>query len=352
MRAIVPARLAAIALAGAATTFAPAPALAAASPTPAPSRTAHTDVCLIDDPRATELSGLVATPNGYLVINDSRSNPDEMQVFRLDLQCRVVSTLSYPTPARDPEDLAVAPDGTIWVADIGDNATAQTRRETIALWLISSDFTDLAIHRLVYPDGPHDAEALLFAGDGTPIIVTKEASGVAGLYQPAERLLRDIEAGVPMRRVGEFRPTATGEPNVLGSIGEVLVTGAAVTPDRRRVALRTLTAAYEWDVVGDVVTTITTTTPRVTLLPGEPQGEAISYTIDGSAFLTVSDEEGPTTLRRYERTLPTAPARGPAGPTGVALWLILAVGVVAIGIVIAGILGLRRARSSGAEPPG
>ena len=34
---------------------------------------------------------------------------------------------------------------------------------------------------------------------------------------------------------------------------------------------------------GDVVKAITTTTPRVTPLPDEAQGESIAYTADGAA---------------------------------------------------------------------
>src|SRR5690606_25078733 len=137
-----------------------------------------TDVCVIDDPRATELSGLVATPSGYIAVTDSKPNPDDMAIIYLDATCKVTRTLAYPTPARDPEDLAVAPDGALWVADIGDNVTSPTRRETVALWLVPSHEGAPVIHRLTYPDGPHDAEALLFSGDGTPVIVTTEPNGV------------------------------------------------------------------------------------------------------------------------------------------------------------------------------
>jgi hypothetical protein len=68
------------------------------------------------------------------------------------------------------------------------------------------------------------------------------------------------------------------------------------------VAVRTYTAAYEWDVPdGDVVRAITTTAPRVTPLPDDVQGEAIAYTVDGGSFLTLSDQPGPTEIRRYPR---------------------------------------------------
>jgi hypothetical protein len=315
----------------------------------------------VDDPRAIELSGLVATSDGYVSEIDSQFDPNQVRIVYLDQSCRVTRTLGYPTPARDPEDLAIARDGTLWVADIGDNLTATTRRQTVALWKVPKGGGPPVIHRLTYPDGPHDAEALLFASDGTPIVVTKELGGTAFLYQPTGPLQPGTAAGVAMKRVGEFRPVASGASNALGPTGELLVTGAATSPDRRRVALRTYTAAYEWDVPdGDVVKAITTGTPRMTALPDEPQGEAIAYTMDGQYFLTLSDESGPTTMRKYVRsTTPIAPAptstAPAAGPAAVAtpselstpmLWYGFALAGFGAGMLIValGWLALRRAR--------
>jgi hypothetical protein len=318
-----------------------------------------TTVCTVDDPRAVELSGLVATSDGYVSEIDSQFDPNQVRIVYLDQSCRVTRTLGYPTPARDPEDLAIAPDGTLWVADIGDNVTAATRRQTVALWKVPKGAGPPVIHRLTYPDGPHDAEALLFTGDGTPVIVTKELGGTAFLYEPTGPLQPGTAAGVTMRRVGEFRPVASGASNSLGTAGELLVTGAATSPDRRRVALRTYTAAYEWDVPdGDVIKAITTGTPRMTPLPGEPQGEAIAYTVDGQYFLTLSDESGPTTLRKYVRSTtvvepaPTSTAPAPAaGATSPELstpmmWYGFALAGLGGGMLIAalGWFGLRRAR--------
>jgi hypothetical protein len=312
-----------------------------------------TDVCVIDDPRATDLSGLVTTASGYVAVNDSQFDSNAVRIIYLDAACKVTATVRYPTPARDPEDVAVAPDGTLWVADIGDNVTAQSRRETVALWSVPAAGAPV-IHRLTYPDGPHDAEALLF-GDGVPLIITKEISGTAGLYRPGAALQVDSATGVAMTRVGEFKPQPTGENNLLGAVGEVVITGAATSPDRRRVALRTYTAAYEWDVPdGDVVKAITTTTPRLTALPDEPQGEAIAYSADGESFLTISDEEGPTTIRQHAPSTvalqPAPPSLGPtsaARPTGlraVPLWLGVAAALGGLALVGAGVIGLRRAR--------
>jgi hypothetical protein len=267
----------------------------------------------VDDPQAVDLSGLVATADGYVTIVDSQFDTDTVVILYLDQACRVVRTLGYPTPPRDPEDLAVAPDGAIWVGDIGDNVTSAQRRSTIALWRIPPGGGAPVIHRLTYPDGPHDAEALLFAADGSPVVVTKEVGDTSYVYQATRPLAPNTADGVPMRLVGEFHPVYLAAPNDLGRLMESMVTGAATSPDRSRVALRTYTTIYEWDVPdGDVAKAITTATPRIRPVPGEPQGEAVSYTVDGQALLTLSDVAGPASILRYP--LPTAPAPDSASP--------------------------------------
>jgi MYXO-CTERM domain-containing protein len=259
----------------------------------------------------------VATADGYVSIVDSRPDSNGVVIVYLDDACEVTRTQGYPTSPRDPEDLAVAPDGALWVADIGDNATASSRRSTIALWRIPPGGGSPLIHRLTYPDGPHDAEALLFGSDGSPIVITKELGDTSYVYTATRALEPSTPAGVPMSLVGEFHPAATLPADDLGRLGELLVTGAATAPDRSRVAIRTYTAAYEWDVPdGDVAKAITQGTPRVTPLDDEPQGEALAYTVDGQAFLTVSDETGPTTIRRYQPVGPT-PTAGEETPTAI-----------------------------------
>jgi hypothetical protein len=317
-------------------------------------------VCTVDDPRAIELSGLVATPEGYVSIVDSQFDTDQVVIVYLDQGCRVVQTVGYPTPPRDPEDLAVAPDGALWVADIGDNVTATERRQTIALWRIPPEGGPAVIHRLTYPDGPHDAEALLFTADGSPVVVTKELGAASYLYQATRPLEPGTAEGVPMSLVGEFHPEINSETD-LGSLADAMVTGAAMSPDRTRVALRTYTAAYEWDVAGgDVVQAITTSAPRITPFADEPQGEAIAYTVDGQAILTLSDVAGPAQIRRYASatatpadtgtpsspSTPSALGTVTAGPTMTTTrWLgygLAVAGVTALTVVLVWWLGRRR----------
>src|SRR4051794_34320869 len=153
-------------------------------------------VCRISDDRLTEISGLVATGDGYVVVNDGSDDPDHRKIFFLSPRCRVVRTVSYPSRPRDTEDLARAADGTLWVADIGDNGET---RDTIALWRLAAGAKKPKLFRLSYPDGAHNAETLLLTPTGTPVVVTKTV-GEAGVYVTDG----ELRAGqtTPLRRAG------------------------------------------------------------------------------------------------------------------------------------------------------
>jgi hypothetical protein len=265
----------------------------AAAPVPA---------CTVNDRRVGELSGLVVTDKGYIAIDDSNDDPAAIKIFYLTSACKLSRTVSYPTTARDPEDAALAPDGTLWIADTGDNFNASVRRKTIALWKLAPGAKRPVIHRLTYPDGPHDAEALLLNGDGTPILVTKEMGGNADVFVPSGPLVPNTADGVPLVKVGSVNLPDSQTPNFLEGFGRRMVTGGAVSPDGRHAILRTYADAWEYDVEdGDVVKALTEGEPRQTPLPNEPQGEAVAYTPDGSAFVTASDQAAgtPSTLLRY-----------------------------------------------------
>jgi hypothetical protein len=343
------------------------PPAAAASPSPAVSpsvTTAGSPVCRITDPRVVEVSGLVATAAGFVVINDSSPVRSGEKIFFLDAGCAVVNVVSYPTSARDPEDLAIDDNGTLWIADIGDNSPLSggsgDRRTTIAVWSLAPGAKRPVIHRLAYPDGkPRDAEALLVSGDGTIVIVTKEPAGE--VYTPDGPLRTDNTNGVKLKHVGTFTPAATGTPNPYGFIGAALITGGAVAPDGTTAVIRTMSDAYEFDITnGDLAGAITSGDYRITALPDEPQGEAIAYTPDSAAYLTASDQPDPSKILRYEPTASTnvVPAASPTHSSAATATpaqprqerrslILLSTGGGLLGalLIAAAIVGVRRSRS-------
>ena len=233
--------------------------------------------CALDDPRLDEVSGLAVTPSGPAVVDDSGN---ATVLYTLAPDCTVASVRRVGVPGRDVEDLARGADGTLWPADIGDNDGTRT-----GIALIRVPVRGAAdVRRLVYPDRPHDAETLLMPADGRPVILTKDLGGRSGVY--TTDAAPTTASPTTLRRVGELVVPLSGtEGGPLGLFGRGLVTGGALSVDGRVAAVRTYTDAWLYPVTGgtadDVVAGLRRTLVGVPL-PGEPQGEAIAFTADGT----------------------------------------------------------------------
>jgi hypothetical protein len=254
--------------------------------------------CQVTDPRLAELSGLAVSGDQMLAINDGG---EQIEVFVLDAACAVTEVHTAPIDPYDPEDMAIGADGTVWLADIGDNNAS---RATVALIAVRPDGST-AVHRLTYPDGAHDAEALLLAPDGTPYLVTKAVLGASGVYRPVAEL---VDGGtVALGKVATVNVTFTGTPGgPVGQASQLLITGGAVSADGAHLALRTYTDAYVWPLVGSDVAGAFTTPPVQIPLPESPQGEAIAFGADDQS-LVVAGEGVPSDVS-------VVPMAGPGAP--------------------------------------
>ncbi|MEU7783414.1 esterase-like activity of phytase family protein [Amycolatopsis sp. NPDC049159] len=250
----------------------PVPAWAAPAPEP---------LCTMKDSRIGELSGLVSDGSKLYAINDGGT---KAQVFVLGRDCKVQKVLSDKTDPFDVEDLARTPDGTLWLSDTGDNLKG---RLTVAL-LEMSPAGKVTLHRLTYPDGQHDTEALLMDKSGTPYLITKDVLGEARVYRPSGPLASPGPTN--LEKVGSLKiETTDTQGGPVGSIGSVLVTGAASMADGSVVALRTYTDAYVYPVPDDDLLAALQRNPVRIPLPGEKQGEAIAFDPDGTL---ISGSEG------------------------------------------------------------
>jgi hypothetical protein len=304
------------------------PAAAAETGAAAASGTAPTAPrCQITDPRLTELSGLVDVGDRVLATNDGG---DQIAVYALDAGCQVADVHTVPVDPYDPEDLAVGTDGTVWLADTGDN---NRTRPTVALHALRPDGTS-ALFRLTYPDGAHDTEALLLAPDGTPYLVTKEVLGASGVYRPSAGLVNG--GTVALSRVASVNVTLTGTPGgPVGRAGQLMITGGAVARDGRHLALRTYTDAYVWPLAGSDVPGALAAEPTRIPLPASPQGEAISFTAD-SQQLMVASEGSPSDLSVVPVPVAAAVATTASGPVpGLADFSTSGLSPVATGLIAA-----------------
>lgn len=269
----------------AATTLSTLALIPTAEATPSPQRTvvdasSWSALCTPTDKGLEELSGLTVTGGSMYAIGDSNSDD---RVAELDSHCRVTRWIPVPVPRVDVEDLAATTDGTLWLADVGDN---KTRRSTVALIPMTPDGVTTGARRLSYPDGAHNAEALLLTRAGTPIIVTKDFSGTAGIYTPATpAAVSELSTTVvtALQKIGSVTIAPTATPGgYKGTEGSKAVTGGSVSADGTVAALRTYSDVYLYSAPdGDIASALTTTTPVRVPLPSQPQGEAIAFTPDG-----------------------------------------------------------------------
>jgi hypothetical protein len=257
------------------TTFA-APAAAAAQQPPLQCRPAAAPVLVKELPEGSGLAASRRTPGRFWSHNDS----GKPVVFALDGSGQVTRRVTLPGAAIDDwEAIAVGacPSGScLYVGDIGDN---DAKRRRITIYRVpepaaTGDQAQVsAVFHATYPDGAHDAEALLVAGDGRLHIVTKGDTGPVALY----RFPRELQPGTTMRleRVGE--PRAAGDKD--------RITDGAVSPDGQWIVLRTEQALIFYRA-SDLLAGNWREAGRESLTAlGEPQGEGVTFGSDNSLYL-------------------------------------------------------------------
>ncbi|HEX5604399.1 MAG TPA: hypothetical protein VFX63_17685 [Pyrinomonadaceae bacterium] len=259
-----------------------------------------TTLATIKDKSISESSGLVAsrtTPGAYWTHNDSGDGPF---IYAFDTQGDSFGTFRVSgADARDWEDIAAGPGpqpnrSYLYIGDIGDNDAV--RQEVIvyrvaepALSTSTRKFTKsrpgstepAEAIRLRYPDGKHDAEALLVhPRTGNLYIVTKVLIANPGVYEA----VAPFSAGqsITMRKVGESRV-----PSLFGGA----ITGGSISPDGRRVALCDYFAGYELVLPagGENFDDIWKQKMTSFDLGKRKQGESITYRLDGRALLATSE---------------------------------------------------------------
>jgi len=248
--------------------------------------------------QATELSGLVASRRQAGVLWAHNDSGDSARLFALATDGRLRGEVAVTGAGNvDWEDISAGRD-VLFVADIGDN---EEKRPTVYVYAVpeprlgsGAPSASPPAERLAlrYPDGAHDAEALLVdPSDGTFVVVTKSFGGGTSVYSAGRP-----RPGAVARLGREGRvPIAAGEA----------VTAGDVSADGRTLVLRTYDRALVWSRrPGESLASALLREPCTggADLVGEGQGEAVALTPDGRSFFTVPEGERPA-LRRY------APAR-------------------------------------------
>ena len=240
-----------------------------------------------------ELSGLAAShvhPGLLYTHNDSG---DSARFFAITQQAQVAAEIHLSgATATDWEDISVGPcpsGSCVYVGDTGDNKADRTQYVIYRLpepATLPSDgsvvtVTSFESFPFVYPDGPHNAETLMVhPQSGRVFIVLKETGIPAVVYEMPLPLQKDTE--VTLQQVATLAiPPAEG-----------LVTDGAFHPCGDRALIRTTGATGLFQLTrlpGGTVPSVFGSTPVRLPVASEPQGEAVTWAIDGRSYFTASE---------------------------------------------------------------
>lgn len=252
-----------------------------------------------------ESSGLAASRRHAGLLWSHNDSGHEPVVFGIDTTGAVRARVRIRDARNvDWEDLALGPcsfetqrsEGAnggadcLYIADTGDN---RLRRENAAIYRVPEPAPDDSVSApaerlpIRFPDGPRDVEAIYLLPPGSPAaglyLVSKGRGHPIELHHLPAPSLRPGEA-----TLAELRQTFGDEAAPLPR----QVTGAAASPDGRRVAIRTYTALQFYRPTADGRLEPELPDPGLSLFGAvEPQGEAVELLDDGTVFLT--SETGP-----------------------------------------------------------
>lgn len=278
--------------------------------TAAPGASADQDLCTrfgdvetvgtVANPGLTEISGLVASGphDGVLwTHNDSGGGPE---VFAIGAEGADLGAFAVDgAAATDWEDIARGPGpdpsaSYLYIGDIGDNAA---RRDHVTVHRVPEPterparggrFSKVETITLRYPGGPADAEALLVdPRGGDLVIVTKSYGGLSRVLRASTASLID---GGAITMVDDGPVTIPSPEGFSVGLPGTAVTGADITSDGGIVVLRTYQSVLVFSrATGQTVADALRAEPCFAPRADEAQGEAVAFTGDGTALVTISE---------------------------------------------------------------
>lgn len=250
-------------------------------------------------PALTELSGLAASRRHRGVFWAHNDSGHELVIHAMREDGSVAGSFRVigVTP-HDPEDVALGPCAPgetrpcLYVADTGDNLHTRSRVQVIRVVepqalrsspLVGESFT------FTYPDGAHDAEAILVDPRTAEVyVVTKALMSLGHVYR--------VDVHGRPRREGAVHVATLSAPTGF----DALVTAGSVHPSGTRVLLRTYRGLWEFQrPEARNLVDVLRSTPRDVPTGRHIQGEAVTYTADGKSYL-LGDEGNATAVYRID----------------------------------------------------
>lgn len=247
----------------------------------------------VSSPLLVEASGIAdsKTNPGYLWVEQDSGNPPDITLMAHDGTV-IKSVHLANVENRDWEDIALSggPDPNkqyLYLAETGDNLVVHTdyaiyRFEEPAMAVDTVKEVDrIAFY---YPDGSHNAEAILIDPDTHDIyIITKtdQRSKIFKLTYPYST--------TDMNRVTE-----------VGSLSFNYATSAAISPSGKDLVVKTYDAIYYYPrQKGESIVQSLSKKPRTLPYQQEPQGEGICFAATDTGYFTISEKALASSVKLY-----------------------------------------------------
>ncbi len=252
-------------------------------------------------PRALdELSGMTASrrhPGVYWAHNDSGH---ELTLFAIRETGAIVATFAVRgVQASDPEDVAIGPcapndrRSCVYLADTGNNL--RSRRHVQIIRVLEPERLKSGVlvgeaFPFTYPDGAYDTEALLIdPRTAEAIVITKNIVSLGQAFR--------IELDRNVRTTLAIPLGALASPPGF----DALTTAASVHPSGSRILLRTYRTVWEFRRPGAARLADVLRSAPIEVPGGNAhlQGEAVTYTADGTSYV-LAGEGADTAIVRFD----------------------------------------------------
>lgn len=247
----------------------------------------------ITSSQVTESSSLAVSTVDPSLVYTTNDSGDRGTVYTLDTSTGAVvgrTTLAGADPL-DVEAIAAVSDGSLVVADIGDNTASHSTADLYRIEqpgrgdrAVTPDRVDLT-----YPGGPRDAESVVYDVSADRAFVVSKALGDGAVYATPPNVFEHEQAR--LRRVASAPPLATDATFLRGG-GFVVI---------RTYVYATVYAYPSWEPVATFG------------LPAQQQGESITAPPSGDVVWVGHEGARSGVL---EVSLPDLPAASPSAPQG------------------------------------
>jgi hypothetical protein len=256
----------------------------------------------LDSVTLVEASGIAASRRypGYFWTHNDSGNPSDVYLIDSTGAIKaIIGTINYGN--RDWEDIAVAPgpDPTqsyIYIGEIGDNNDAHPSSAVYRLPEPDVTFGASVFHATTtvsriffsYPDGPHNAETLMVDPLTKDIYIASKGPAAYIYYA---KYPQPVDSFFTIKEIARL-PFGT-------------LTAGDISSDGMEITMKNYQQIYYWKRrAGETI--LQTLLRAPTLLPyaGEPQGEALCWSVSGDAYYTTSEYTGSgqaCSLIKYKR---------------------------------------------------